>query len=233
MTGIYKITSPTGKVYIGSSIKISKRKNSYKNIRCKEQPKIYSSLKKYGWEKHVFEVIHQLPDDVHGDILDTYEILYWELYKDCGVEMLNCKSPGKRGIPSKEGTEKMKETKAKNFRRKLELEGRLIPKPETKRTRVITEKQRENLRKLMTGITLIERFGEKRASEISHNRSIGLMGKTSKPIVCVNTGQVFDSIRSASKILGVHENSIGNILAGRTKTTRKGLTFNFINKQKL
>lgn len=60
--GVYKITSPTGKVYIGQSKNIHKRWNSYKsmskgNIR---QPKLINSFKKYGVPHHVFEVYRHL-----------------------------------------------------------------------------------------------------------------------------------------------------------------------------
>ncbi len=45
--GIYKIVTPSGKVYIGQSIKILERIKSYKrvDITCKRQPKLYRSLK--------------------------------------------------------------------------------------------------------------------------------------------------------------------------------------------
>jgi len=36
MIGVYKITSPTGKVYIGSSIDIEKRIKHYKSVGCLE-----------------------------------------------------------------------------------------------------------------------------------------------------------------------------------------------------
>lgn len=35
MTGIYKITSPSGKVYIGSSKDINRRKEDYRYKRCR------------------------------------------------------------------------------------------------------------------------------------------------------------------------------------------------------
>jgi group I intron endonuclease len=57
--GIYKITSPTGKIYIGQSIDLNKRKAYYKNLRCKNQTKIYNSILKYGWDAHTFEIIHE------------------------------------------------------------------------------------------------------------------------------------------------------------------------------
>ena len=46
MIGIYKITNPTNKIYIGQSIDIKKRFNQYKNLQCKGQKALYSSLLK-------------------------------------------------------------------------------------------------------------------------------------------------------------------------------------------
>ena len=45
ITGIYKITSPTNKVYIGQSYNINKRVNHYSNLLCKGQPKLFQSTK--------------------------------------------------------------------------------------------------------------------------------------------------------------------------------------------
>lgn len=44
ITGIYKITSPSGRIYIGSSKNIRRRFYSYKNLHCKDQPKLYNSF---------------------------------------------------------------------------------------------------------------------------------------------------------------------------------------------
>jgi len=56
-SGIYKITSPTSKIYIGQSRNILKRINHYKNLKCIGQPKLYASIKKYGWNNHNLEII--------------------------------------------------------------------------------------------------------------------------------------------------------------------------------
>ena len=55
--GIYKITSPSGRIYIGQAKNLRKRLNSYKGLHCKGQTKLYNSLKKYGWENHQFDII--------------------------------------------------------------------------------------------------------------------------------------------------------------------------------
>ena len=55
--GIYKITSPSGKIYIGQSRDINRRKRNYKNCRCKNQIILYNSLLKHGLDNHIFEII--------------------------------------------------------------------------------------------------------------------------------------------------------------------------------
>ena len=57
MPHIYKITSPKNKVYVGSTINIKKRFNSYRNLKCKTQVRLYRSFIKYGVENHKFEII--------------------------------------------------------------------------------------------------------------------------------------------------------------------------------
>jgi group I intron endonuclease len=94
--GIYKITSPTGKVYIGQSIDIEKRFRIYKRVKpCFAQKTLYQSLMKHGVGAHSFDVLHQLPNDVDDDILNVYEILYIAQHKSCGIKMLNMSNGGR------------------------------------------------------------------------------------------------------------------------------------------
>lgn len=55
--GIYKITNPKGKIYIGQSTNIENRFKCYNKLHCKDQPLIFNSLKKYGVQNHIFEII--------------------------------------------------------------------------------------------------------------------------------------------------------------------------------
>jgi len=59
ITGIYKITNPNGKVYIGKSKNIISRYYKYNTLKCEKQKVIYNSLKKYGPENHKFEIIEE------------------------------------------------------------------------------------------------------------------------------------------------------------------------------
>jgi group I intron endonuclease len=75
MLGIYKITNPKGKIYIGQSINIDERIKHYKNNSGKRQPKIYNSIQKYGWDNHMFEII----EECSLEQLNEKEI-YWKKY---------------------------------------------------------------------------------------------------------------------------------------------------------
>jgi hypothetical protein len=75
ISGIYKITSPSGKVYIGQSINILKRWGKYKGLHCKGQTYIFNSFQKYGVENHTFSIIEECIEDQ----LNEREI-YWTLH---------------------------------------------------------------------------------------------------------------------------------------------------------
>lgn len=87
MIGIYKITSPTKKVYIGQSTNIEKRFSNYKGLHCKAQPIIYNSFLKHGFEKHTFEILCEC--EIFE--LNDKERYYQDLYSAIGINGLNCK----------------------------------------------------------------------------------------------------------------------------------------------
>jgi group I intron endonuclease len=71
---IYKITSPTGSIYIGKTISLKTRISNYKNCSGIERQRIlYNSIKKYSWESHIFEIIEETKDI---KILSDLEIFY-------------------------------------------------------------------------------------------------------------------------------------------------------------
>lgn len=102
MVGIYKITNPKGKMYIGQSINIQKRFKYYKRLNCKNQRKIYNSLKKYGPKNHHFEVI----EECGFRDLNKREIYWIEFFKSI-KEGLNLASGGEGGGQPSLGSRKL------------------------------------------------------------------------------------------------------------------------------
>jgi len=76
---IYKITSPSGKIYVGQTINYSNRVKVYKSVNCVKQRKLYNSFLKYGFDSHLFDI---LEENIQAELLNEREI-YW-------IE--NCKS---------------------------------------------------------------------------------------------------------------------------------------------
>ena len=78
MIGIYKITSPSNKVYVGQSTNIEKRWSGYSTNKkkMKEQTKLFNSFRKYGVDNHKFEII----EECNKDKLNDKEVYWIEFY---------------------------------------------------------------------------------------------------------------------------------------------------------
>lgn len=94
MVGIYKITSPTGRVYIGQSIDLLRRQFEYLKLnKCKGQPRLYASLVKYGFSEHIFEVV----EECSVEELNTRERHWQDFYNVLSKKGLNCRLTGTQG----------------------------------------------------------------------------------------------------------------------------------------
>lgn len=105
--GVYKIASPNGKVYVGSSKDIETRWKAYKSLKCKSQVKLHRSLLKHGVYSHKFSIIIEC--ELHE--LYEYERLYGEYYNCLGENGLNLLLPKYKEVKqsfSVESLEKMK-----------------------------------------------------------------------------------------------------------------------------
>lgn len=85
--GIYKITSTSGRIYIGQSVDIDRRKGTYKRMEScvKNQVKLYNSIKKYGWNSHLFEIL----EECAIDLLNERERYWQEFYNSNSKDNLN------------------------------------------------------------------------------------------------------------------------------------------------
>ena len=87
--GIYKITSPTGRIYIGQSVHINKRFNSYnKKGQCNAQIRLNKSFLKHGVINHKFEIV----EECKINELNDRERYFQDLYNvTCPYKGLNCR----------------------------------------------------------------------------------------------------------------------------------------------
>ena len=134
MIGIYKILSPTNKVYIGQSVDIPKRWKQYKGTECKQQIKLNRSFKKYGVDNHKFEII----EECSLEQIDERE-LYWGIfYNVLGENGLNLRLGEGRGkcsdetklkksiaMKGKKQTEEHKQKRFESYRNKNHITSNL------------------------------------------------------------------------------------------------------------
>lgn len=176
MIGIYKITSPSVKIYIGQSINIEKRFARYKTDLCKNQIRLNSSFIKYGVLNHSFEIVCECLESE----LNDKERYYQDLYQVISKKGLNCrltKTNDRSGSFSEESRIKMSRKPSEETRAKLRkaCENRVFSEStrkkisESNKNKVRTEVQRSN-----------------------HSKRI------SKLVLCIETGVFHDSAQEAA-----------------------------------
>lgn len=112
---LYQLISPTGSIYIGQTKNLKNRYSTYKSLNCKDQPKLYNALLKYGWDSFTKNIL--LITDIEH--IDYYEILFIEKL-GCVENGLNCSSGGAaRKVHSEETKEKIR--KANTGRKQTDL----------------------------------------------------------------------------------------------------------------
>lgn len=221
MIGIYKITSPSNKIYIGQSIDIEKRKKAYALLNCFQQPRVYNSLVKYGWENHQHEII----EECSLDKLNERE-LYWKEYyiKQLGWDnVLFCELHDRDGGPRSEETkQKLRKPKSEEHKIKIGNANRR-PKPEGFREKLQkpkTQSHKENISKSKLGKSKPVGFGEKIAE---------LKSKTIQQFdLKENFIREFNSIKDANLFLNKKSQSIARACRGERKKA-----FGFIWKFKV
>ena len=114
--GIYKITSPSGRVNIGQSVDVERRWKEYKRLSCKGQPRLYNSFIAYGVEEHTFKIV----EECCIESLNEKERYWQDEYDVLSKDGLNCKltkTLDKSGVSSQETNERVRLSNIGNKRR--------------------------------------------------------------------------------------------------------------------
>lgn len=103
--GIYKITNPKNRIYIGQSVNITRRWGEYSKLSgCGKNTRLINSLKKYGFKTHKFEILHQC----NPEHLNDLEIYYIDLFQSFNTKNgMNLHSGGNNHTISDETRSKL------------------------------------------------------------------------------------------------------------------------------
>ena len=199
--GIYKITSPSGKIYIGQSTNILFRwRYHYEKLRCKSQLHLYNSLKKYGVENHIFKIVKKCL----ADELDKFEIHYISKYNSTNKSLgLNHREGGNGKIVSKSTLEKMKKAALGNKN--------MLGKKHTQETKDQISKSRLGIKpnKKTKYKMSLARIGFKHSPETMKKILASNLGNHSKKkIINTKTKVIYNSMKEAAESINKTRGSL-------------------------
>lgn len=215
MIGIYKITSPIGKIYIGQSLNLKKRFYTYKTPQSfKSQIKLYNSVLKYGFINHLWEII----EECRVELLNERE-RYWQEYFDCIENGLNCKltsTDSKSGYLNQETKDKISKAligrKRGEYKTKKEKK---LKRPEVIYPKGVGRKHSEETKEKMRLSKLRKPLSKEHVEKIK-NTLKGRKPNNTKKVINTLTNEVYEDILQASKIIDVSYTKLYNMLTGRT-----------------
>lgn len=214
--GIYKITSPSGRIYIGESKNIHYRWSKYKILNCKDQHGLYNSFLKYTVERHSFEIV----EECSLQELKCRE-RYWQDFYNVLKRGLNCKLTECGELKTEVSVETRKKISkihkgkivSSDTRKKLS-EGRQGNKNWMYGTKM-TEETKEKIKKTIGEIHF--NVGRKQSKETRDKRweSLGKVNANSKAVINTETGEKFDCIKDAAVSLNIKYTTLHGYLKGR------------------
>lgn len=228
MIGIYKITSPTGKVYIGQSVNVEKRLKDYKSCNAKKQPRLHRSFLKYGYKNHKIEIVCECSLEE----LNDKERYYQDLFSCIGKNGLNCvltQSSDRSGFRSEETNNKLRGVpRPEHVRlkisestkgRKHSVETRLKI---SEKSRNISDETRQKYRDSHLGNRHTKeakiKIAEASTGRIkSEETRLKISAKHGTRVIDIVTGEEFLSVAKAAKHLGCNISNLHQKLKGTRK----------------
>ena len=194
--GIYKITSPNNKIYIGQSRNIKKRLYRYSKLSCKEQPILYRSLLKYGFENHIFEII----EECEIEKLNIIERYWQDFYDVTNTEKgLNCILTKTDVLPHSFSSETIEKLKLSSSGKKYALGSKHSEKTKLKYS--------------------LDRKGNKYSLGFKHSKETLTKRSLSRCKIILNleTGIYYLGVKEASNSLNMNHITLTSQLNGRYK----------------
>lgn len=224
MIGIYKITSPIGRIYVGQSIDVVLRFQTYKKLKCKSQLRVYNSFVKYGVENHTFEII----EECSVDLLNERERYWQDFYEVLGKNGLNCNLVSTDNSPKVLSDEMKSRISASltGFRHTEESRAKiskgLTGRPVSQETRFkISESNKNKHRSPETARKISEALkGRKIPKDVIEKRRKSQSGSNSahaRIVLNTENGVFYGCIKEAAECYGINKSTLNNFLIGHRK----------------
>ena len=210
---IYRITSPTGRIYIGKTINLKNRINCYKYLKCKKQQLIYNSLLKYGFTAHTIDVIYEGENTLKElNELEIFFIGYFDSFHGNNENGMNLTLGGDGGFGRKISEEHRKKIIAYNKKR-------IYTKHSEETKKLISDNRKKTGKTIAHQIAIDKLKGKKivKSEEWIINNSESIK----KPILQFNLDNEFlkewKSAKDVELELGLSRKNISANLRNKTK----------------
>ena len=219
--GIYKITSPTGKIYIGESTNIYDRYLKYRRGACKDQPKIYNSLSKYGFVQHIFEII----EECNKEDLNTRERYWQEFYNVTGKNGLNCSLTKTYDLKMTHSDETRLKMSENNKGENNPFYGKTHSEEAKKRIGESGKGRRfKRIKGSFKGKTHTEEAKNK-ISEARKKHDKNKVSPRSKLVICLETGIFYTSLKEAANAHGIKYKLLSSYLGNNKRNNKTNLIY--------
>lgn len=231
------ITSPSSRIYIGSSTNVKERWEFYKAYSCKNQRKLYRSFLKYGVDNHIFEIIWE---GFANEMLEKEAIIgnfYNVLDKEKGLNLKLPKVDEKLRAYSEEfinncrkGQIGRKHTEETKIKMSISKRGK-ASHPNTKKAIILANtgcKRSDNFKKMISNLFK----GKKKSKESIEKRVLIIKGKPLKSrrrIIKLDKDfsniEYFNGDRECSEKIGLSSSQIRAICNGSTIQPKEFILF--------
>lgn len=243
---VYKHTSPSGKVYIGITSKTAFRR--WNNGRGYLGSVFYNAIRKYGWNNIKHEILYKnLTQQEAVSIEHDLILQYDSTNKKKGYNVVPGGGLGIKGYKfteeqkkklseshkGKKYTEAQREALEKRRGKPSPLKGKKRPpevveknrlaRIEWNKTHTISEETREKLRRTHGGKNHWN-YGRKYSEEHRKKLSLAHIGQkpaNARPVICLETKEIFESASAAENEKGYGKDTIGKVCRGYRKTVKE------------
>jgi len=220
--GIYKITNPKGKIYIGQSINIEDRWSKGHKYNSGTGAKLKNSFNKYGFKNHIFEIIEECDID-NLNIKENYWIENYNSYKKGLNSLSNAGISGYKDL-------KWKQSHHEGLiGRKGYWEGKKRPEHgEFLKQNGSGLSYTRTLEHKINRSESVKKMWEENREEIGKNISIAKKGKRLKKVICNETQIIYNSLTECSESTGISIGLICTFIKGKySYPTLRGFTFSY------
>jgi len=221
MVGVYKITSPSGRIYVGSSISLKNRIKNYKSNSLSLQRKLSASLKKYTAQLHTFELLEMCCKEnvrsrerfhcLKNDVLGKFNLNLKIPYENDGYESV-----------SEQTRKKMSESKKGEKNNMYGMSGELSPNFGKKMSEEFCKKASERVSGKNHPMYGKKHSEETRAKLKANSRHISRGSHSqAKKVICIETGKIWNCAVDCFTEVGLRKDQLYKMLNNKLKSPPK------------